>query len=107
METASAAKSGMLFDAIARSEDFYRLPVECIYRSRVNVPFRIYTDGNPSPELEGKFLKEAAEQGLIQLKGHRSVGGLRASLYNAVTLEQTSKLVNFMKRFLVSNRLKN
>lgn len=103
MECNSAAKCGMVMDIIARSEGFYRVPVEPRFRSRVNVPFRIFIKDEPSPELEEKFIKEADEVGLIQLKGHRSVGGLRVSLYNAVTLEQTKRLFDFMKQFHATN----
>ena len=103
MERNSAAKCGMVMDIIARSEGFYRVPVEPRFRSRVNVPFRICTKAGPSTELEEKFIEEADKVGLIQLKGHRSVGGLRVSLYNAVTLDQTKLLVDFMKRFYASN----
>ena len=105
MECNSAAKSGMVMDIIARSEGFYRIPVEPQYRSRVNVPFRIYTKGEPNPDLEERFIQEASDVGLIQLKGHRSVGGLRVSLYNAVTLQQTKRLVDFMKQFLANSKL--
>lgn len=105
MECNSAAKCGMVMDIIARTEGFYRIPVEPRFRSRVNIPFRIYTNAGPSPELEEKFMKEADNVGLIQLKGHRSVGGLRVSLYNAVTLEQTKRLIDFMKQFHASNNL--
>ena len=107
MECNSAAKSGMLMDIIARSEGFYRIPVEPKFRSRVNVPFRIYTKSGPSPELEEKFIQEAGDAGLIQLKGHRSVGGLRVSLYNAVSLQQTKSLVDFMKIFFARNKVEN
>ena len=105
MECNSAAKCGMVMDIIARSEGFYRVPVEPRFRSRVNIPFRIFSKAEPSPELEEKFIKEADEVGLIQLKGHRSVGGLRVSLYNAVTLEQTKRLIDFMKQFHVTNNI--
>lgn len=105
MECNSAAKSGMLMDIIARTEGFYRIPVEPQFRSRVNVPFRIYTKSGPNPQLEEKFIQEASDIGLIQLKGHRSVGGLRVSLYNAVTIEQTKRLVDFMKQFFAIHKL--
>ena len=107
MECNSAAKCGMVMDIIARSEGFYRIPVEPRFRSRVNVPFRIHTKAGPSPELEEKFIQEADQVGLIQLKGHRSVGGLRVSLYNAVTLEQAKRLVDFMKQFCATNNPSN
>ena len=107
MECNSAAKCGMVMDIIARSEGFYRVPVQPKFRSRVNVPFRIFTESGPSTELEEKFIQEAGEAGLIQLKGHRSIGGLRVSLYNAVTLQQTKCLADFMKQFFANNKLKN
>lgn len=72
-------KSKMLYDYIDASNDYYSNPVEIKYRSRMNIPFRVKKD----EQLENKFLKEAGEVGLIELKGHRSVGGCRASIYNA------------------------
>ena len=107
METNSLAKSGMLFDMIHRSGGFYSLVVEPKYRSRVNVPFRIYTEGSPNEELEAKFLQEATSQGLLNLKGYRLVGGIRASLYNAVSVENTKSLVDFMRWFYEEYKLKN
>jgi phosphoserine aminotransferase len=65
----------------------------------MNIPFRIKKDD----KLEAKFLKEAAEAGFIELKGHRSVGGCRASLYNAMTMEGVEALTNFMKKFRDEN----
>ncbi len=67
-------------------------------RSWMNVIFTL-----PSLELESSFIKEATQEGLIGLKGHRSVGGCRASLYNAVTLEAVEVLVDFMKEFVRRN----
>ena len=64
----------------------------------MNIPFRL-----PTEELEKKFLDEAKVQGMIGLKGHRSVGGCRASLYNAMTLEGTSALAAFMRDFAAKN----
>ena len=107
MATNSAAKSGMIFDVMHRSEGFYNLVVEPKFRSRVNVPFRIYAEGAPNEDLEAKFLKEADKRGLLNLKGHRSVGGLRASLYNALSLNDTKRLVDFMKWFVQEYKLKN
>lgn len=64
----------------------------------MNIPFRVgSSDGNE--ELENEFLKEATKVNMIQLKGHRSVGGMRASLYNAVTVEETEFLAEFMRDF--------
>ena len=97
-------KSGMVFDVINQSSGFYSLPVEPSVRSRVNVPFRIVLGEGPSEELEAQFLREAEEQCLVQLKGHRSVGGLRASLYNAVSVEHTKRLTDFMLSFMERNR---
>lgn len=76
------------------SQDFYRGTARPDSRSRMNVTFRL-----PDPELEKQFLAEAGAAGLGGLKGHRSVGGCRASLYNAVTIEAVKALVGFMKDF--------
>lgn len=89
----------MLYDMIDTSSDYYSNPVDLKYRSRMNIPFRVKKD----EKLENKFLKEAQEAGLIELKGHRSVGGCRASLYNAMPLEGVEALVNFMKKFRDEN----
>ena len=87
-------KSGYIYDVIDGSSGFYRSPVDKRYRSRMNVVFRC-----PSEELEAKFLAEAQKEGMIGLKGHRSVGGLRASLYNALPMEDAASLAMFMKEF--------
>ena len=65
----------------------------------MNVPFV-----TPSAELDAKFVKEAAAEGLVSLKGHRLVGGMRASIYNAMPLEGVEKLVAFMKKFEAENK---
>ena len=65
----------------------------------MNIPFRVRKDD----KLEAKFLAEAAKVGLIELKGHRSVGGCRASIYNAMPYEGVEALVNFMKKFKEEN----
>ncbi|CAB0010561.1 unnamed protein product [Nesidiocoris tenuis] len=93
------AKSSSVYDTIDQSNGFYSCPVNRECRSRMNIPFRIKTE-----ELEQLFLKEAQSKGMIQLKGHRSVGGIRASLYNAVTLDETNTLVQFMKEFMKSHQ---
>ena len=85
----------MLYDAID-SFGFYSSPVEKESRSRMNAVFRII-GGNEA--LEKQFAQEAAAAGLVGLAGHRSVGGMRASLYNAVTVEAVEALVNFMREF--------
>ena len=95
-EKLSGEKSGLLYDTIDQSGGFYTAPVDTACRSRMNVPFTV----NGGDEiLEKKFLDEATKAGLINLAGHRSVGGLRASLYNGMPYEGVEALVNFMKDF--------
>ena len=65
----------------------------------MNAPFVL-----PSDELNAKFIKEAEAQGLVNLKGHRTVGGMRASMYNAMPVEGVEKLVDFMKKFEMENK---
>lgn len=99
MEQRSASKSRMIYEVVDNSNGFYSCPVPASVRSRVTIPFRIQ-QGNE--ELEKEFVDEAKRLNMIQLKGHRSVGGIRASLYNAVTVEEVAILVNFMKDFMKS-----
>lgn len=87
-------KAGSLYEAIDQSGGFYRGYVVPEDRSRMNVTF-----GLPTPELEESFVREAEGQGLVGVKGHRSVGGLRASIYNALPLEAVEALVQFMSQF--------
>lgn len=87
------AKAELLYRAIDES-GFYRNPVAKACRSWMNVPFLL-----AKPELEAPFLSEAQKAGLTNLAGHRSVGGLRASLYNAMPLEGVAALVEFMREF--------
>lgn len=100
LEAEAQRKSSLLYDFIDASSDYYSNPVDKAYRSRMNIPFRVKKD----EKLEAKFLKEAAEHGLIELKGHRSVGGCRASIYNAMPYEGVEALVNFMKKFRDENQ---
>lgn len=93
MAELSLRKSQLLYDFIDRS-GFYSSPVERGSRSRMNVPFVLANDS-----LDKQFLRESEEAGLLNLKGHRSVGGMRASLYNAVPLEAVEALVAFMADF--------
>lgn len=90
-------KAALVYDEIDR-DDFYRGAVEKDSRSLMNATFRL-----PSEELEEKFLAEAEEHDLYTLKGHRSVGGIRASMYNACPMESVEALVNFMKDFRDQN----
>ena len=88
------AKSDLLYAAIDASGGFYRNEVDRAARSRMNVPFLL-----PDPALDAAFLAQAAEAGLIGLKGHRVVGGMRASIYNAMPLDGVQALVDYMKDF--------
>ncbi|XP_054808366.1 phosphoserine aminotransferase 2, chloroplastic-like [Prosopis cineraria] len=94
VEKKNKKKAEILYNAIDESSGFYRCPVEKSVRSLMNVPFTL-----EKSELEGEFIKEAAIQKMVQLKGHRSVGGMRASIYNAMPLAGVEKLVVFMKEF--------
>lgn len=94
VEKNNMKKAQILYDAIDGSGGFYRCPVEKSVRSLMNVPFTL-----EKAELEGEFVKEAAKVKMVQLKGHRSVGGMRASIYNAMPLAGVEKLVEFMKEF--------
>ena len=90
-------KSEKLYRAIDES-DFYHNPVDPACRSWMNVPFTL-----SDPALDGRFLEQAEEAGLITLKGHRSVGGMRASIYNAMPEEGVDALIEFMKEFEKKN----
>jgi phosphoserine aminotransferase len=90
----NAEKAALVYNAIDSSGGFYRGHAQPQSRSRMNVTFRL-----PSEELEKRFVKQAEAQRLIGLKGHRSVGGLRASLYNAFPVEGARALAQFMAEF--------
>jgi len=94
MEKVNQAKAAKVYDAIESSGGFYKCPVNPAVRSLMNIPFTMAT-----PELEKDFLKQAESRGLSQLKGHRSVGGIRASVYNAMPMEGVDALVGLMKEF--------
>jgi phosphoserine aminotransferase len=99
VETANRKKAGVLYAAIDGSGGFYRGTVtDPASRSDMNVTFRLADE-----ELEKKFISEGTSRGLIGLKGHRSVGGCRASIYNAMPLEGVEELVDFMEDFRKSN----
>jgi phosphoserine aminotransferase len=95
LERRNEAKAKLLYEAID-SSSLYRCPVEQESRSRMNVVFRL---AGGDEELESRFAKEAATEGIVGIVGHRSVGGMRVSLYNAVTIESVEALVGFMKHF--------
>merc|ERR1719393_146459 len=93
-------KSKMIYDIIDGSGGFYTAPVDKNCRSRMNIPFQIQ-GGNE--ELEKKWLKDAEKMKLFTLAGHRSVGGIRASLYNGMPFEGVACLADFMKAFQQEN----
>ena len=93
METINRTKAALLYDYLDQTE-FYQTPVAKDDRSLMNIPFTLR-----SAELDGAFLKAAEANGLTQLKGHRSVGGMRASLYNAMPMAGVQSLVQFMREF--------
>ncbi len=97
-EKLAAERSGILYDAIERSAGFYTCPVPKAARSRMNVVFRLKTE-----ELDAKFLEEAKKLKLDGLKGHRSVGGCRASIYNAMPVEGAKALAQLMDDFAKQN----
>jgi phosphoserine aminotransferase len=98
MEKINEEKARILYDAIDASDGFYRGHARREARSLMNVTFRL-----PSPELDEKFCLEAAAAGMDGLKGHRSVGGIRASIYNAFPREGVERLVEFMRDFSLKN----
>jgi len=93
IEQKNIAKAKLLYDCLDAS-DFYASPVRRQDRSRMNVPFKL-----PDAALDEPFLKGAREHGMVQLKGHRSVGGMRASIYNAMPVEGVQALVAYMQEF--------
>jgi phosphoserine aminotransferase len=99
IEARNVAKAQTLYEAIDNSGGFYRCPVHKADRSRMNVNFRIYRGDAADEALEKQFVTEAEKAGFSGLKGHRSVGGLRASLYNAVEQNSVNELVKFMQDF--------
>jgi phosphoserine aminotransferase len=97
MEKTNIQKANMLYDYLD-STDFYHCPTAKENRSRMNIPFTLKNEA-----LDEAFLKGAKDKGLLQLKGHRSVGGMRASIYNAMPVEGVKVLVEFMKDFEKAN----
>ncbi|MDA9777415.1 3-phosphoserine/phosphohydroxythreonine transaminase [Rubripirellula sp.] len=98
VEVMNEKKSSLLYEAIDESNGFYRghAAVDC--RSKMNVTFNL-----PSEELQSKFIADAAKHRLDSLKGHRSVGGIRASIYNAMPIDGVEALATFMKEFASTN----
>jgi phosphoserine aminotransferase len=98
MAQRNADKSKLVYDVITGSDGFYKCPTEENVQSKMNIPFTL-----ANADLDKAFLAEASEQGLVTLKGHRSVGGMRASVYNAMPKEGCAKLAAFMKEFQAKN----
>ncbi len=98
MEKTNIAKAKLLYDAIDASKGFYHCPVTKTDRSRMNVPFTL-----KDAAMDNDFLQQADARSLLQLKGHRSVGGMRASIYNAMPLAGVQALVAFMNEFAQKN----
>jgi phosphoserine aminotransferase len=98
MEAQNRKKAGLIYDTIDAHPDFFRAPVEKASRSVMNIVFRL-----PSEELEAKFVAEGKQRRMLGLKGHRSVGGIRISTYNACPPEAVEAAVGFMKEFAKAN----
>ena len=94
IERLNEQKAKAIYDAIDHSDGYYKGTANIKDRSKMNVTFRL-----PSEELEEKFIGDAKKSGFIGLKGHRSVGGIRASIYNAMPVEGVETLRDFMVEF--------
>ncbi|ATB49189.1 3-phosphoserine/phosphohydroxythreonine transaminase [Corallococcus macrosporus] len=95
LEQWNQEKAALLYGAIDRHADFYRAPVERESRSVMNVVFHL-----PTEALDAAFIADARQQGMVGLKGHRTAGGIRVSMYNAVSVENVRTLVSFMDHFV-------
>ncbi|MCA9668509.1 MAG: 3-phosphoserine/phosphohydroxythreonine transaminase [Myxococcales bacterium] len=98
VQKVNEAKGALIYGALDELSDFYRAPVAKDSRSLMNVVFRL-----PSEALEKRFIADATERGMIGIKGHRSVGGIRVSTYNAVPLAWVEAVVSFMREFAKAN----
>jgi phosphoserine aminotransferase len=98
IEKTNKEKAKLLYDTVDAYPDFYRGTVELESRSMMNATFRL-----PSEELEAKFISDAMANGFGGLKGHRSVGGIRVSMYNAMPFEGIKALTEFMETFIKEN----
>jgi phosphoserine aminotransferase len=100
LEKRNEEKAGLIYQAIDSSNDFFKATVAVPdQRSRMNITFRL-----PSEELTDTFIKEADKQGMVALKGYRTVGGIRASIYNAMPVEGCQKLATHMRDFAARHR---
>ncbi len=98
MHTLSKRRAALIYDAIDHSDGYYRSPVNKDDRSLMNIVFRL-----PREELEAKFIEQASQRDMSGLKGHRDVGGCRASVYNAMPIEGAETLADFMQTFRQAN----
>ena len=98
MEKRNRTKAGAIYGMIDENPDFFHCPVEVESRSMMNPVFRL-----PTEDLEKKLIAEAAEAGMVGIKGHRSVGGIRTSIYNAMEPSNVQKFVDFAKAFAKKN----
>ena len=98
IEATARAKASRIYDVLDASDGFYTCPVELGCRSLMNVIFSL-----PSEELTARFLTFCESSDLVGLKGHRSVGGVRASIYNAMPMEGVDTLVDAMVKFKIEN----
>ena len=98
MDASAQERAGLIYDTIDNSDGFYTNPIEPASRSNMNVVFRIANN-----DLEAEFIAEAAAQGMSGLKGHSSVGGCRASVYNAMPQAGAEALCEFMAEFKKQN----
>lgn len=103
MEKNSIKKSKLIYDAIKESKGFYHSHVEEAARSRMTIPFRV-GGPNGNDDLEKAFLEAAQKRGMIGLKGHRSIGGIRAGIFNAMSVEETQQFVSFLKEFSMNHK---
>ncbi|HSN99301.1 MAG TPA: aminotransferase class V-fold PLP-dependent enzyme, partial [Candidatus Nanopelagicales bacterium] len=94
VERRNRRKGELLYGVLDELSGFYRAPVEKESRSFMNVVFRL-----PTEDHEKRFVTEAAQEGMVGLAGHRSTGGIRASIYNAVEVASVERLVDFMRAF--------
>jgi phosphoserine aminotransferase len=98
MQKINEEKAAIIYKFLDES-DFFKGTVVPENRSLMNAPFVL-----PTEELNAKFIAEAKAKGFVNLKGHRTVGGMRASMYNAMPIEGVKKLVEFMKKFETENK---
>ena len=102
MKKRNYEKANLFYDYLD-SSDFYHATAEKGSRSIMNIPFLTKYDGDKATEINKKFVAEAAKAGLVNLAGHRLVGGMRASIYNAMSLEGVKALIAFMDKFAKEN----